>query len=138
VVTFNIRDLDLVEAWASDDDMVSARFSVPITAATGSTSTSVIYFEVDRGKKLSPHSHTAEEVLLVLEGTAEAIVGENATTLDVGGMTVIPANVVHNVVNAGSDTLRAIGFFPSAATVNNYEHVIMPMGTRVLVFPPPE
>jgi quercetin dioxygenase-like cupin family protein len=137
MVSFNIRELDLVEGWASDDDTVRARFSVPITAGTGATSTSVIYFEIDPGNKLSPHSHTADEVLLILEGMAEAIVGEAVTTLDVGGMTVIPANVVHNVVNAGSDTLRAIGFFPSAATVNYYEHVIMPMGTRILVFPPP-
>jgi oxalate decarboxylase/phosphoglucose isomerase-like protein (cupin superfamily) len=72
-------------------------------------------------------------VPLILEGTAEAILGERSTILDAGVMTVIPANIVHNVVNAGSGRLRAVGFFSSAATVNIYEHAIMPMGTRVLV-----
>ena len=135
MVTFNVSELDLVEGWASDDDTVRARFGVPITAATGAASTSVIYFEVDPGNRLSPHSHTAEEVLFVLEGTAEAIVGETTLKLCAGGLTVIPANVVHNVANAGADTLRAIGFLSSAATINTYEHLIMPMQTHVLVFP---
>jgi quercetin dioxygenase-like cupin family protein len=105
------------------------------SAASGAASTSVVYFELEPGNRLSPHTHTAEEVLLILEGTAEAILGEGSTTLDAGGMTVIPANVAHNVANAGSGTLRAVGFFPSAAIVNVYEHLIMPMRTRVLVFP---
>jgi quercetin dioxygenase-like cupin family protein len=138
MVGINIHELELVEAWADDDETVRARFSLPITAANGAASTSVVYFEIDPGKRLSPHTHTAEELLLILEGTAEAIVGERSTTLSAGGMTVLPANVVHNVANAGSELLRAVGFFSSAATVNLYEHVIMPMGTRLLVFPPPE
>jgi quercetin dioxygenase-like cupin family protein len=138
MVTFNIHELDLVEGWASNDDTVHARFSAPITAASGSASTSIIYFEIEPGKRLSPHSHTAEEVLLILEGKAEAIAGETVIPLDAGGMTVIPTSVVHNVANVGSDKLRAIGFFPSAATVNYYDHVIMPWNTRVLVFPPPD
>jgi quercetin dioxygenase-like cupin family protein len=138
MVAINIRELELVEGWADDDESVRARFSFPITAASGAASTSVVYFELEPGNRLSPHTHTAEEVLLILEGTAEAILGERSTTLAADGMTVIPANVMHNVVNAGSGTLRAVGFFSSAATVNMYEHVIMPMGTRVLVFPPAE
>jgi quercetin dioxygenase-like cupin family protein len=137
MVTFNVRELDLVEGWASEDDTVRARFGVPITAATGAASSSVIYFEVDPRHRLSPHYHTAEEVLFMLEGTAEALLGERGTKLCARGMTVIPANVVHNVVNAGPDTLKAIGFLSSAATVNTYEHVIMPMQMRVLVFPVP-
>jgi quercetin dioxygenase-like cupin family protein len=137
MVAINIHELELVEGWAEDDETVRARFSFPITAASGAASTSVVYFEVEPGHRLSPHTHTAEEVLLILEGTAEAILGEPATTLDAGGMTVIPANVLHNVANPGSDTLRAVGFFSSAATVNTYEHLIMPMGARVLVFPQP-
>ena len=136
MIAINISELELVEGWADDDETVRARFSFPITAASGAASTSVVYFELEPGKRLSPHTHTAEEVLLILEGTAQAIVEERATTLGAGGMTVLPANVVHNVANAGSGTLRAVGFFSSAATVNTYEHVIMPMGTRVLVFPP--
>lgn len=134
----NLNHLDLVEGWADDDETVRARFSFPITAASGAASTSVVYFEIEPGRRLSPHTHSAEEVLLILEGTAQAILEERATTLDAGGITAIPANVLHNVANAGSSTLRAVGFFSSAATVNRYEHLIMPMGTRVLVLPSPD
>jgi quercetin dioxygenase-like cupin family protein len=74
-------------------------------------------------------------VLLILEGTAQAIVGERSTRLGARGMALIPANVVHDVVNAGSATLRCVGFF-SSAVVNVHELEIMPMESRVLVFPP--
>jgi quercetin dioxygenase-like cupin family protein len=86
---------------------------------------------------LSPHTHTAEEVLLVLEGTARAILGETPATLTTGGVAVIPAMVLHNVENAGSTLLRAVGFFSASGMVSNYEHVIMPIATQVLVTPFP-
>jgi quercetin dioxygenase-like cupin family protein len=135
MVAVNVRELELAEGWAGDDETVRARFSFPITAATGAASTSVVYFELDPGNRLSPHTHTAEEVLLILDGTAEAILEERSMELAPGGMALIPANVVHDVVNAGSDTLRCVGFFSSAVIVNVYEHDIIPMGGRVLVFP---
>jgi quercetin dioxygenase-like cupin family protein len=60
----------LVQAWAEDDPSVHARFGFPITAASGAASTSLVYFEIEPGNKLSPHTHTAEEILMVLDGTA--------------------------------------------------------------------
>ncbi|HEV2712187.1 MAG TPA: cupin domain-containing protein [Gaiellaceae bacterium] len=134
----NIHELELAEGWADDEETVRARFSFPITAASGAASTSVVYFELEPGNRLSLHTHTAEEVLLIVEGTAEAIVRERSTAMSAGGMALIPANVVHDVVNAGSDTLRCVGFFSSAVILNRYDHDIMPMGGRVLVFPPPD
>src|SRR5918999_4442555 len=105
MVAINIHDLELVEGWADDDETVRARFSFPITAASGAASTSLVYFEIEPGKKLSPHTHTAEEILMVLDGTAHAIVGETSRTLRQGGVAVIPAMVLHNVENAGSSVL---------------------------------
>jgi quercetin dioxygenase-like cupin family protein len=136
MMAINIDELELVEGWADDDETVRARFSFPITATSGAASTSVVYFEIEPGNRLSLHTHTAEEVLLILEGTAQAIVGERSTRLGARGMALIPANVVHDVVNAGSATLRCVGFFSSAVIVNVHELEIMPMESRVLVFPP--
>jgi quercetin dioxygenase-like cupin family protein len=135
---FQLDELELVEGWAEDDSSVRARFGFPVTAASGAASTSLVYFEIDPGNKLSPHTHTAEEILMVLDGTANAIVGVTSRTLRKGGVAVIPAMVLHNVENAGSSILRAVGFFSAAGMVNSYEHVIMPMQTRVLVTPLPE
>lgn len=135
---FQLDELELVEGWAEDDPSVRARFGFPVTAASGATSTSLVYFEIEPGNKLSPHTHTAEEILVVLDGTAHAIVGEKSRTLHNGGVAVIPAMVLHNVENAGSSVLRAAGFFSAAGMVNTYEHLLMPMQTRVLVTPFPE
>lgn len=133
-----LGELELVEGWADEDPTVRAKFGFPVTAASGAASTSIVYFEIEPGHRLSPHTHTAEEVLLILEGTALAIVGETSTTLRDGGVAVIPAMVLHNVENSGSGVLKAVGFFSAAGMVSNYEHVIMPLGTRVLVTPFPE
>lgn len=134
----HLGQVELVEGWAEDDPTVRAKFSFPVTAASGAASTTLVYFEVEAGHRLSPHTHTAEETLLILEGTARAIVGETSTTLREGSVAVIPAMALHNVENAGSGVLRAVGFFSAAGMVSTYEHVIMPMQTRVLVTPFPE
>jgi quercetin dioxygenase-like cupin family protein len=136
--TFQLDELELVEGWAEEDPSVRARFGFPVTAASGAASTSLVYFEIEPGNKLSPHTHTAEEILMVLDGTAQANVGEKSRTLRKGGVAVIPAMVLHNVENAGSSVLRAVGFFSAAGMVNSYEHLLMPMQTRVLVTPFPE
>jgi hypothetical protein len=45
-------------------------------------------------------------------------------------MVVIPARVPHDVRNVGEDTLRVVGFFPSAAVVTTFEEVLAPMNLR--------
>jgi quercetin dioxygenase-like cupin family protein len=138
VAAFRLEDLELVEGWAEDDPGVRARFNFPVTAASEAASTTLVYFEIEPGNRLSPHTHSAEEILLVLDGTARTVVEETSTILGKGGVAVIPAMALHNVENAGSGVLRAVGFFSAAGMVSTYEHLIMPMGTRVLVTPFPE
>lgn len=135
---FQLDKLELVEGWAEDDSTVHARFAFPIAAGSGATSTSLVYFEIEPGRRLSPHKHTAEEVLFVIEGTAFATVGSTSQTLLEGGVAVIPSMVLHNVENTGSDLLRAVGFFSALGMTSYYEHVIMPMQTKVLVTPFPD
>ena len=55
-------------------------------------------------------------------------------------MVVIPARVPHDVRNVGEDTLRVVGFFPSAAVVTTFEEVLAPMNLKVMVMgaPPPD
>jgi quercetin dioxygenase-like cupin family protein len=134
---FRLDELELVEGWGESDPTQRARFDFPITAATGAASTTLVYFELEPGTKLIPHSHTAEEILLILEGTADAIVEERKTTLGARGVAVIPAMALHNVINVGSNTVRAVGFFSSAGVVHTYEDLVMPLGTRVIVTPLP-
>jgi len=56
------------------------------------------------------HSHPHEQMGLMLEGTAEFIIGGERRTISVGGMWRIPGGVVHKVI-AGDAPVRALDVF---------------------------
>jgi mannose-6-phosphate isomerase-like protein (cupin superfamily) len=126
-------ELELLEAWSDVDPELRGRFDFPISFETGAASTSVVYFEVAPGEHCGRHKHSAEEVLLILEGNAEAEVGDERGPASRGGLVLVPAMVGHDVRNIGSETLRVVGFFSSAAVVTDIEERLEPMGTKMLV-----
>lgn len=138
-VAFQLADLELLEGWAEEDPARRGKFAFPITAATGAASTSLGYLELPRGPMVGrTHTHTAEEILLVLEGTAEAVVGDDRVDVRAGCVVLVPALVPHSITNKGRDVLRCVAFFSSAAVVHVFEDVIMPVGSRELVTPAPD
>lgn len=60
------------------------------------------------GAGAPPHLHAVEEVLRIIEGQAEMIVGSDREMCDAGATIVIPAGVAHAFTNTGSDTLRVL------------------------------
>ena len=88
--------------------------------------------------RIGRHVHSAEEVLLVLEGTAEVSVGDERGRLSAGGLALIPAGVPHEPVNVGSDTLRCVAYRSSAAALHTWEVPLMPMESTTFVTPPAE
>ena len=89
------------------------RVSFPINASTGADSSAVVYFEVEPGERLASHTDSAEEILYIVSGTADAEVGDERGRVSAGDLAVIPAMVPHGLVNVGEDTLRVVGFFSS-------------------------
>jgi quercetin dioxygenase-like cupin family protein len=82
--------------------------------------TAAVTFELPPGASLGVHSDSAEEVVLVLDGEAEATVGEERAALGPNELAVVPAMVPHDVRNVGDRPLRALGFFPAAAVVSTF------------------
>ena len=139
MITLRIEDLELTEAWQEADPTMRERFAFPLDTRRGATSTAVVYFEVDPGHHCGRHAHSAEEVLLILEGEAETVVGEERGRLSTGGIGLAPANVPHDLYNAGPGTLRVVGFFPSAAVITTFDEAVAPAETRLFVMgAPPE
>ncbi len=140
MITAQLDRLDLMEYWREGDHTLRAKFSRLIQAETGATSTGVVYFEVEPDRHGGSHAHSAEEIVLVLEGEAEAVVGEERGRLSAGDMALIPARVPHDVYNVGEVTLRVVGFFPSAAVVTIFDEPLAPMNVKVMVMgaPPPD
>ncbi len=133
-----LEELELMDAWSRDNDDVRARFDFPLTAASGCTSCSVIYYVIEPGDRTPMHIHSCEEIQAIVEGTTEVTVGDEVQTFAAEALVVVPALVRHSLKNVGETPLRVVGFFSSAAAIHTYEDTLMPFDTDVLVTPAPE
>ena len=131
------QQLELLPARHRDDEANVVRAAWPLSRASGSRSTAAVYFELDRGMRLGRHTDSGEEVLVVLAGEVDVIVGDERRRVAAGGLAVVPAEVPHDVVGAGDGTARVTGVFPSSTVVSVFDDEWAPYGTRVLGTPPP-
>jgi quercetin dioxygenase-like cupin family protein len=116
-IRFEELELDAVEQdgpnarWLSGFPFSSDR---PGETTMESTDYTVVYNELEPGAHIGKHRDASDELLIVLAGTIEAVVGSETATVDAGTLTVIPADTDHSVRNAGSETVRMVGLFGSA------------------------
>jgi quercetin dioxygenase-like cupin family protein len=130
-------ELELLEGWSETDSTLRGRFDFPISVETGAASTSVVYFELEPGDHCGRHTHSAEEILLILAGHAEAEVDGESARLSEGGLALVPARAPHDVRNIGDEPLKVVGFFSSAAVITEFEERLAPMREAVLVIGAP-
>ncbi len=91
MITASTGSLDLMEGWhASDPERARLRFTFPINRLSGARASSVVYFEVPPGQRLPRHTDSAEEILYIVEGTAEVELGDERGTVRAGDLAVIP------------------------------------------------
>lgn len=77
-----------------------------LSAANGSLSLCLFEQWVAPGGGAPSHWHTVEEVLSIIEGTAECWVGDDRVELSVGQSVIVPALAKHRFRNAGATTLH--------------------------------
>lgn len=136
MIAEKINELELMEVWYEDDPTMRVKVNFPFFLGTGTKSTAVVYFEIEPGHRLGTHTDSAEEILLVLEGTAEVSLGDEQGRLSAGEMALVPAMEPHGLRNAGEDTVRVAGFFSSNVVVSTFDQRMMPFGQRVVGTPP--
>jgi quercetin dioxygenase-like cupin family protein len=136
VIAEKINELELMEVWYEDDPTMRVKVNFPFFLGTGTKNTAVVYFEIEPGHRLGTHTDSAEEILLVLEGTAEVSLGDEQGRLSAGEMALVPAMEPHGLRNAGEDTVRVAGFFSSNVVVSTFDQPMMPFGQRVVGTPP--
>lgn len=122
-------DLDRVEMLEQE----GMRYAFPLHEGTGSASTAVVLFELDPGVALGSHTDSAEEILLVLEGTGEATLGDERGALSAGQTALVPASVPHDIRNTGSETLRVLGFFSGSTILSRFAEPPAPGAPQVFV-----
>ena len=138
MLAVQLTDRDLIDASSETDETRRLRFYFPISHLVGAASTAVVYFEVEPGDHIGMHTDSAEEIVLILSGTAEAIIGDERGVLTEGAIGLVPALVPHDVRNIGDETVRAVGFFSSNTVVSVFDDPMMPVGRRVVGTPIPE
>jgi quercetin dioxygenase-like cupin family protein len=133
MLTVDSAELELIEVWLdSDPEHKRLRVTFPINKWAGSRDTAVVYFEIEPGNRLARHTDSAEEILYLISGEAEAQVGDERGRLAAGDLAVIPAMVPHGLGNTGDETLKIIGFFSEAEVVSSFDEPIQPIGAAVL------
>ncbi|MEH7122404.1 cupin domain-containing protein [Bacillus sp. JJ1532] len=138
MITANLNSLKLLEGWFENDPTTRQRAAFPLYKSTGTKNLSVVYFEIKPGDSLGTHTDSAEEIILVLEGKAEATVEHEKGEITKGEMALIPHMVPHNIRNIGSETLKVVGFFSSPNVVSTFVEPLMPINQSTVGTPPIE
>ncbi len=129
-----VGELESVEFSVGDDDTARARLAMPLSAESGSPYT-LVYLEVDPGNRIPPHTHTADEVFVVLEGSGIVTAGEEQWQAEAGAIAVAPAFVSHSWENTGSTALKVVGFLPANVLIHEFEAPVAPFGAARFVTP---
>ncbi len=131
------RELELQPAHHHADRDNVVRAAWPVHRGTGARSTAAVLFELDRGTHLGTHTDSAEELLVVLDGEVEIVVGDERCRASAGAIAVVPAEVPHDVIGVGDTPARVTGVFSSNTIVSVFDDEWVPYGTRVLGTPAP-
>jgi len=133
MLTAKTTELELMQGWFdSDPDHARVRVNFPINTWAGSGDSAAVYFEVEPGDRLPLHTDSAEEILYLVAGEAEAEVGNERGRLAAGDLAVIPAMVPHGLVNVGDETLKVVGFFSESEIISSFDEPVQPFGVAVL------
>jgi len=131
-----LEELPAAPFTVGDDPTAEARLALPISAETGAQST-LVYLEVDPGKRIPLHTHSAEEIFVVIAGEGIVTAGDEQWSASEGAIAVAPAFVPHGWENTGSETLKLVGFLPANVLLHGFEEAVAPFGASRFVTPLP-
>jgi quercetin dioxygenase-like cupin family protein len=82
--------------------------------------------QINAGQKNALHSHpNCEEILYVLSGSCEHLVGDKKVVLHPGDLIRVPVGVKHQATVIGNEPLRAVISYSSAERkVTNYGTIV--------------
>jgi quercetin dioxygenase-like cupin family protein len=133
MLTARTSELELMQGWfESDPEHTRVRVTFPINKWAGSADSAAVYFEIEPGDRLAEHTDSAEEILYLVAGDAEAQVGNERRRLTAGDLAVIPAMVPHGVANVGTETVKVVGFFSEPEIISTFNEPVQPFGAAVL------
>jgi quercetin dioxygenase-like cupin family protein len=81
---------------------------------------SMLFENCAPGDRIPVHTHPIEEVIVIEEGAAEVVLGNERRAVGPGAVIFIPSGVPHGMSNSGTATLRVHAVFASATISLEY------------------
>ena len=128
MLTVSTPELELMQVTQDTPGKMCVDVTFPINAYAGSADSAVVYFKVEPGDRLATHTDSAEEILYIVRGEAEAHVGDEHGRLRAGDLAVIPALAPHGLESVGDETLEVVGFFSEAEIESVFDEPLQPVG----------
>jgi quercetin dioxygenase-like cupin family protein len=135
--TVDLQNVETMEIQSALDPARRVRVAFPISSTSGTAASASVYFELEPGAHVGVHTDSAEEFLIVLEGSGEGLLGEEVARVEAGQIVVVPAMVRHDMTNVGTGPLRVLGTFASSTVVATFEEPLEPDGAQVFVIGAP-
>jgi quercetin dioxygenase-like cupin family protein len=129
MVTADFSD-ELSEQWVEGRPELRWRSTLGTTPDDGAKASSTSLLEVEPGCALPRHTDSAEEVVVVVAGTAEVEVQGETGRLPAGGVALVPKDVPHQVRSVGDAPLRFVAVYAGTDVVTTYEDEVQPSGER--------
>jgi quercetin dioxygenase-like cupin family protein len=131
IITADLNKLELATFTAKSNPRQRCRSTFPLLGTHGTKSSAAVYFELSPGDELGRHTDSAEEMLLILQGTVEATIGDQKATLKQGQIAVVPQMIPHNLENSGTETAKVLGFFGGANhIIATFDEIWLPLETN--------
>jgi len=121
---------ELSSAWIEGDPSARWRTSAGHGPGTGARASGSSFLEVPRGCRLPRHTDSAEETIVVTGGSAEVTLGEDHCSVRAGEIAIVPADLPHEVRNAGDEPLRFVAVYAAPEVVTTYERPVQPEGKK--------
>jgi mannose-6-phosphate isomerase-like protein (cupin superfamily) len=99
----HVTDVDLTRRWGSDSDPGRIDFPVETT-------------KIESGSSTGCRQSRVEQVLLIVAGTARALVGGEEKHLTPGSTVLIPPKTPHEIHNVGDGALSLLRAFAEQPT----------------------
>ncbi len=73
--------------------------------------TQLTLMSIPVGEEIPKETHTVDQVFVIVEGTAEALVDSTKVALSTESLLIVPANTEHTISNTGTTDLKLYTFY---------------------------
>ncbi len=83
----------------------------------------VLLMSIEPGGDMGEVVHEGDQVLVIVEGSGEAVLNRRHTSVQAGSLVAVPAGTRHNIINTGATALKLFTIYapPQAAPHTLYQ-----------------